>query len=135
MLANRSVPPCTVIPVLYYPDHVAAADWLCAAFGFTIRLRSDNHRIQLNVGDGCLVVAQGNAPPNNAHLIMVRVEDAFAHCDRAGQNGARILAFPTNYPFGERQYNAEDFAGHRWTFTQSIADTHPEQWGGAPVNL
>jgi hypothetical protein len=31
--------------------------------------------------------------------------------------------------------NAQDFAGHRWTFTQTIADIAPEQWGGSPVNL
>jgi hypothetical protein len=23
-------------------------------------------------------------------------------------------------------------AGHRWTFSQSIADVAPEEWGGAP---
>jgi hypothetical protein len=34
------------------------------------------------------------------------------------------------YPYGERQYTAEDLAGHRWTFTQAIADVAPEDWGG-----
>jgi uncharacterized glyoxalase superfamily protein PhnB len=147
MLSNRSVPPCTVIPVLYYPDPGAAADWLCNAFGFTVRLRIGNHRIQLNVGDGCLIVAEekkavaeGSATPNSAHadsahLVMVRVVDANSHCEQASQHGARILAGPTDFPFGERQYNAEDFAGHRWTFTQTLADIAPEQWGGTPVNL
>jgi hypothetical protein len=32
-------------------------------------------------------------------------------------------------PFGERVYTVEDLAGHRWTFSQSIADVAPEQWG------
>jgi uncharacterized glyoxalase superfamily protein PhnB len=50
MLSNRSAPPCTVIPVLSYPDVNAAADWLCNAFGFTVRLRIGNHRIQLWAG-------------------------------------------------------------------------------------
>ena len=45
MRPNRSVPPCTVIPVLDYPDPGAAADWVSKAFGFTIRLRIANHRI------------------------------------------------------------------------------------------
>jgi uncharacterized glyoxalase superfamily protein PhnB len=44
--------------------------------------------------------------------------------------GARILDPPTNFPYGERQYVVEDLAGHRWTFTQTIADVAPEDWGG-----
>jgi uncharacterized glyoxalase superfamily protein PhnB len=34
------------------------------------------------------------------------------------------------YPFGERQYTVDDPGGHRWTFTQSVADVAPEEWGG-----
>jgi uncharacterized glyoxalase superfamily protein PhnB len=135
MLSNRSVPPCTVIPVLSYPDPGAAADWLSKAFGFTVRLRIGNHRIQMKAGDGCFIVAEGNVPADTAHAVMVRVPDADAHQERARQNGARILAPPTSHPYGERQYNALDFAGHRWTFTQSIADVAPEDWGGTPVAL
>jgi len=32
---------------------------------------------------------------------------------------------PTAYPYGERQYTAEESAGHRWTFSQSIGDVDP----------
>jgi uncharacterized glyoxalase superfamily protein PhnB len=135
MLSNRSVPPCTVIPVLSYPDVGAAADWLCQAFVFTVRLRIGNHRIQMKVGDGCLVVREGNVPADDSHSVMVRVVDAESHCERARQHGARILTPPTDYPYGERQYSALDFAGHRWTFTQSIADVVPETWGGESVDL
>jgi len=45
-------------------------------------------------------------------------------------HGARILQPPADYPFRERQYTAEDPCGHRWTFSQSIADVRPEEWGG-----
>jgi len=135
MLSNRSVPPCTVIPVLAYPDVGFAADWLCKAFGFTVRLRIANHRIQLKAGDGCIVLAVGNVPADSAHLVMVRVLDANDHHERARQQGARILAPPTDHPYGERQYNAQDFAGHHWTFTQSVADVAPEQWGGTSVSF
>ncbi|HEX9942349.1 MAG TPA: hypothetical protein VGG03_10055 [Thermoanaerobaculia bacterium] len=38
---------------------------------------------------------------------------------------------PTDMLFGERQYTAEDLGGHRWTFSQSIADVAPEEWGAA----
>jgi uncharacterized glyoxalase superfamily protein PhnB len=140
MLANRSVPPCTVIPVLRYPDPSAAADWLCAAFGFAIRLRIGNHRIQMRAGDSCFVIHEGPLPdPDSAafdtHSMLIRVPDAHAHCEQARQHGAAITTPPTDHMYGERQYNATDFAGHRWTFTQSIADIDPRDWGGEPVHL
>src|SRR5262245_61249048 len=137
MRANRSIPSCTVIPVLAYPDVNAAVDWLCNAFGLTVRLRIADHRVQLNVGDGAVVArdsATSPAPPSG-HSVMVRVEDAHAHCERAKQHGARIVNPPTDYPFGERQYSVEDIGGHVWTFSQSIADVAPETWGGVAVKL
>ncbi len=32
-----------------------------------------------------------------------------------------------------RQYEAEDLAGHRWTFSETLADVAPEEWGGESV--
>jgi uncharacterized glyoxalase superfamily protein PhnB len=135
MLKNRSVPPCTVIPVLIYPDPSAAAEWLARAFGFTERLRIANHRIQMRAGEGCFTIAEGNVAPNRSHIIQVRVEDARAHCERARQAGAVILDEPTDHMYGERQYNAQDFHGHQWDFTQTLADVEPESWGGTSVAL
>jgi uncharacterized glyoxalase superfamily protein PhnB len=135
MLKNRSVPPCTVIPVLIYPDPSFAAEWLSAAFGFTVRLRIANHRIQMRAGEGCFTIAEGCVVPNHSHVTQVRVEDALAHCKRARQHGAVILTEPTDHMYGERQYNAQDFHGHKWDFTQTIADVEPESWGGISVNL
>jgi uncharacterized glyoxalase superfamily protein PhnB len=135
MRNNRSVPPCTVIPVLIYPDPSVAAEWLSAAFGFTVRLRIANHRIQMRVGGGCVTIAEGNVSTNRSHIIQVRVEDALAHCERARQHGAIILTEPVDHMYGERQYNAQDFYGHNWDFTQTIADVEPESWGGTSVAL
>lgn len=147
MRKNRSVPPCTVIPTLYYRDPGEAAEWLCKAFGFKVRLRIGNHRIQMKAGDGCLVVADGQAPAQGAaplpptakiaggHSVLVRIEDAKSHCERARQHGARILTEPKDHEYGERQYNVEDPFGHRWDFTETIADVAPEDWGGTPVEL
>jgi uncharacterized glyoxalase superfamily protein PhnB len=59
MLTNRSMPECTVIPVLSYPDVGQAIDWLCPAFGFTLRLRIGDHRAQLAIGDGAIVITKG----------------------------------------------------------------------------
>ncbi len=55
--------------------------------------------------------------------------------ERSRQAGAKILTQPTDHMFGERQYDAEDFHGHRWNFTETIADVEPESWGGTSVNL
>ena len=60
MIPNRSVPAATVIPELAYPDVNAAADWLCAAFGFRPRLVIGSHRVQLVFGDGAVIDSQFN---------------------------------------------------------------------------
>ncbi len=137
MKPNRSVPSATVIPVLIYPDVRAAVAWLCAAFGFTERVQiGEDHRSQLSLGDGALIVGDVHGdrrppqPGEVTHSVVVRVEDARAHCENARRSGARILMEPTDLMFGERQYNAEDPAGHHWTFSQTLADIAPEEWGG-----
>jgi uncharacterized glyoxalase superfamily protein PhnB len=60
----------------------------------------------------------------------VRVADVDRHYERARERGAPILQPPADYPYGERQYTAADLGGHRWTFSQSLADVAPEDWGG-----
>jgi uncharacterized glyoxalase superfamily protein PhnB len=137
---NRSMPSATVIPVLAYDDVREATEWICAAFGFEERLRIGEHRVQLVVGDGAVIVNKRRAQPDGAaavpiggHEIMVRVDDVDSHYERAQAHGARILQAPTNFPYGERQYGVADPGGHVWTFSQTIADVAPEEWGGALV--
>ena len=65
---------------------------------------------------------------------MVRVENVDAHYQTALAAGAGILSEPADHPYGERQYTVTDLAGHRWMFTQSIADVAPEDRGGSTVN-
>jgi uncharacterized glyoxalase superfamily protein PhnB len=133
MLSNRSMPRSVVIPELAYPDIGNAIDWLCNAFGFTLRIRMGDHRAQLNVEDGgAVVLIEQTAGISLRTAVMVRVEDVNVHYDRARRSGVKILREPTDFPYGERQYNAEDFAGHRWSFSQSIADVDPRDWGGTP---
>ena len=140
MKSNRSIPSATVIPVLIYPEVREAVDWLSAAFGFIERLQiGDNHRSQLTFGDGAVIlgdVRHDRRPPRPGEVtqsVMVRVEDAKAHCERARERGARILEEPTDFEYGERQYTAEDPAGHQWTFSETLVDVAPEEWGGTPV--
>jgi uncharacterized glyoxalase superfamily protein PhnB len=64
---------------------------------------------------------------------MVRVDDADTHCERARKYGARILMEPTTFEYGERQYTAEDPAGHQWTFSETLDDVAPDTWGGTLV--
>jgi uncharacterized glyoxalase superfamily protein PhnB len=144
VIANRSAPPSSVVPVLAYADVNAAADWLCEAFGFTVRLRIGDHRVQLRYRDDALVAVGGgrtvgaegpDAAPPPDHSLLVRVDDADRHHEQARRAGARIINQPTDYPYGERQYTAEDIGGHRWTFTQSIADIDPASWGATSIDL
>jgi uncharacterized glyoxalase superfamily protein PhnB len=133
--SNRSIPGCVIIPELAYEDVRQAADWLCVAFGFTLRLEIGNHRAQLVLGDGAIVVTQRtrtNPGPaaERQHAVMVRIENLEAHHARAVQHGAKIVRPPADHPYGERQYTVEDPGGHVWTFSQTIADSDPASWGG-----
>jgi uncharacterized glyoxalase superfamily protein PhnB len=136
VIANRSVPDATVIPVLAYPDIAEASDWLCNAFGFRQRLLIGSHRAQLVFGDGAVILTdQGADEGPSGHSVLVRVDDAARHHEQAAAAGARIGQPPTEYPYGEKQYGAEDPWGHRWTFSESIADVDPASWGATSINL
>jgi uncharacterized glyoxalase superfamily protein PhnB len=124
---NRSVPEAAVIPELPYADVREAVAWLTRAFGLRERLQIGDHRAQLVYEGGAVIAIRGHAPGST---LLVRVDDADAHHARAAAAGAKILSEPEDFPYGERQYNAEDPGGHRWTFSQSIADVDPGDWGG-----
>jgi uncharacterized glyoxalase superfamily protein PhnB len=137
---NRSIPTSVVTPVLIYPDVREAVAWLTEAFGFVERVQiGENHRSQLRFGDGAVIVGDvrhDRRPPRPGevtHSVMVRVDDVDAHCERARTRGARILMEPRDFEYGERQYEAEDIAGHRWTFSETLADVAPGAWGGTLV--
>ena len=131
---NRSMPRGTFIPVLAYDDVAEAVAWLCETFGFRERWRAGSHRAQVAFGDGAVAITEGRSSSTGS-LVMVRVDDVDGHYDRARTRGAVIVGPPTDYPYGERQYTAEDLGGHRWTFSQSIADVRPEDWGGTSGDL
>jgi len=135
MRINRSAPIATVIPVLTYPDVRAAVAWLTEVFGFQERVRvGEDHRSQMRFGDGDLIVADTGSqrvPPVPGQVVasvMVRVEDARAHYAHARAAGARIVMEPTDFEYGERQYEVLDLAGHLWTFTETIADVDPSMF-------
>ena len=134
---NRSIPSATVIPVLIYPDVRAAVSWLSEAFGFVERLQiGEDHRSQLELGSGAVIVGDVRGervpprPGESTHQVMVRVEDARAHCERARAGGATILTEPRDFEYGERQWSCADPWGHQWTFSETLEDVDPASWGG-----
>jgi uncharacterized glyoxalase superfamily protein PhnB len=128
---NRSMASCSIIPVLGYENVGKAIEWLCNNFGFTERWRAGNHRAQLDFGDGTIAVsAVPKQVSSTGYSLMVRVADVNSHYENAKKHLAKILQEPTDFPYGERQYNVEDLGGYIWTFSQSIADLTPEDWGG-----
>jgi uncharacterized glyoxalase superfamily protein PhnB len=150
MQSNRSMPSATVIPILVYEDVPEAIEWLCDTFGFEEQIKIAEQRSVLRIGDGAVIVTGRRVPDPErggdpvvlrpprrgevSHTIMVRVPDVDAHYGHARRSGARILQPPTDHNYGERQYAAEDLEGHRWSFSQSIADRAPEDWGGKLVH-
>ena len=55
MIANRSAPKATVVPILVYEDVAAALNFLTRAFGFKERLRAEHGgsitHAQMDVGE------------------------------------------------------------------------------------
>jgi uncharacterized glyoxalase superfamily protein PhnB len=140
MVVNRSAPRATVVPVLVYEDVAKATDWLCDTFGFTERLRAAGPgdsvtHAQLAIAEGAVMLGREGGefrhqrPNEVSQYVLVHLEGVDEHFEHARQCGARILKSPTDMPFGERQYTVEDPWGHRWTFSQSIADVAPGTWG------
>lgn len=129
------MPACSVIPVLAYADVTEAADWLGAVFGFTVRLRIEDHRVQMNVCDGAVVLTllRGLEMPQ-VGAVMVRVSDVDRLFRRVRAADVECAA-PVDHGYGERQFSVADLAGHQWTFSQTIADVAPEAWGGESGRL
>ncbi len=127
----RSAASESIAPAVY-DDVPAALDWLCDKFGLVERWHAGDHRAQLSFGRCTVAITEPRTSqvlPGHVSLLL-RVDDARAHCERARSRGASIVQEPKDYPYGECQYTAEDLGGHHWCFSQSIADVAPEEWGG-----
>jgi uncharacterized glyoxalase superfamily protein PhnB len=128
-----------------YEDVGAAIDWLSSAFGFREsgeRYTDDEGRVthaELELG-GALVMLGWPGPdyrgprrhaeeceqarkwlevPYVVDGVLIYVDDVDAHCERARAAGAAILREPRPESYG-RLYNAADFEGHRWMFSQAL---------------
>lgn len=135
---------------IFYEDPRAAIDWLCRAFGFSVRLLVEglNGRVEhseLEFGEGLIMVAGTDVSPAKEHEawrghvaspralggrftanLCVHVDDVEAHCARARAAGAAICHPPTTSDYGadywsDRSYAALDCEGHLWWFMQRLS--------------
>ena len=122
----------TVTPYLLYEDASAALDWLARAFGFREqdRLAGPDGKVahaEMDVGDGSSVFLGGpggdyRSPRavGRTALVYVYVEDVDAHCASAREAGAEVAEEPSDQPYGDRRYAAEDPEGHLWYFARPL---------------
>ncbi|MGE3172017.1 MAG: VOC family protein [Planctomycetota bacterium] len=122
---------------VFYLDPAAAIDWLCAAFGFQVRLRVEGHggRIEHSElelpGDGLIMVGGAGpayadrdaARPYMARIaspkqldgrftanLAVHVDDVDAHCRTARAAGAEIVYEPTTTDYGDDYWADRSYA-------------------------
>jgi uncharacterized glyoxalase superfamily protein PhnB len=129
---------------LYYPDGARAIDWLCEALGFEIQIKVEGEggRIEhseLVFGDGLVMVgdeSRGSGAPShrksplsvggaNTQNLMIFVDDAKAHGERARAAGAKIVQEAKLSDYGADYWTdltceVEDLGGHRWWLTQRL---------------
>jgi uncharacterized glyoxalase superfamily protein PhnB len=128
---------------LYYQDARAAIAWLCQAFGFEVHLLIDGPNgtvahSELTYGGGLIMVSEASARSRfpyrrsprevdgvNTQNMMVFVDDADAHCERARAAGAAIVSEPTVSDHGpdywaDKTYECADLEGHHWWFCQRL---------------
>ncbi|MEV5507374.1 VOC family protein [Streptomyces orinoci] len=131
----------SICPALLYRDPKAAIKQLITAFGFTqsayyesedgtvlhAELVYGNGIVMVGSADreGAFVEAMGSGGPAGIYVL---VADVDAHCARAREHGAEILAGPTDQEYGSRDYMARDVEGNVWTFG-SYAPSGPEADG------
>jgi uncharacterized glyoxalase superfamily protein PhnB len=142
----------TIVPFIAYEDAAAAIDWLTRAYGFreneAARMTGDDGTIghaELDVGDGSIIFLATPSPhyespkrhrehceaaakwSDNPWVIdghMVQVDDVDAHHAHAAAAGATVLRAPEDVAeAGIRLWSGEDVEGHRWMFTQPLAQS------------
>jgi len=132
--------PC-IAPMLLYEDVAAALAWLSDAFGFRERLRyAEGDGIvthaEMSLADGVIMLGHPGpayqSPRRTGQvqtIVHVYVDDVDGHFTRARDAGATILEEPTDMPYGDRRYMAEDLEGHHWMVAQRVRELAPTDWG------
>ena len=132
----------------FYEKPKDAISFLCEAFGFEVQMLVEGedgavHHSQLTLGEGLIMVVSAGAPPHrpdethrrsprevdgaNTQSMMIFVDSADEHCERARAAGAVITHEPETTDYGadywaDRNYEAVDPEGHHWWFTERVRD-------------
>lgn len=134
-------------PSIFYQDAAKAIDWLCAAFGFEVRLKVEGEaghiaHSELSYGEGLIMVGEEGGPADtrpwksllrspkslggaNTQCMMLFVDVVDAHCAHARAHGALVVDEPTVHDYGadywsDKSYAALDLEGHLWWITQRL---------------
>lgn len=136
-----------------YRDPKAALKWLEEAFGFetTLLIEDSEGRLahsQMVHGDSVVMIgnewtAEHRSPASIGGLMTQTVHIHLAdddgtidaHCERARQAGADIVAGPETQFYGDRTYRCKDPEGHIWTVSQTVEAMGPEAWDVAGMGL
>jgi uncharacterized glyoxalase superfamily protein PhnB len=141
VISNRSVPSNTLLPHIVYEDVAEASAWLTKTFGFSEHYRYGEpgravSGAQMHLGNAWIMLRRarpGARTPAElgfgTQSLTVFVEDIEGHFQRAKSAGAKIVEDLNETIYGERQYGAEDLAGHHWLFSRHARDVSPDEWG------
>ncbi len=131
---------------LFYDDANQAIAWLMKAFDFELRIKVDAEdgsvaHSELTFGEAVIMVSEGAAAREarfgtpsrsprglggaNTQSLMLYVDDAAAHCERARAAGATITMEPALHDYGPEywadiSYGALDCDGHLWWFCERV---------------
>jgi len=130
-----------VASALYYDDASAMIDWLCKAFGFTLRFKVEGkdgsiEHSELELADGLIMVGSAEvkrawckSPASlqgaNTQSLMAYVDDVEAQFERARAAGATIVSAPTTVDYGpdywtDRGFECIDPEGHHWWIIERL---------------
>lgn len=129
---------------IFYKDAAKAIDWLCKAYGFEVKLKVDGadgivEHSELTFGEALIMVGDErrqqklgrplvsplSVQGSNTQSVMIYVDDAEAHCERARKAGGSITFEPKVTDYGEgywadKSYQCVDPEGHCWWFSERV---------------
>lgn len=128
-----------IYPSFHYREAAAMIDWLCGAFGFTVRARYEDggivHHAELALGSSMIMVgtasdnaysaAVGQPGVNGGKSSYIAVDDAVAAYARAKAAGAEIVQELTDRDYGSREFICSDPEGNVWclgTYWPKVGD-------------
>jgi uncharacterized glyoxalase superfamily protein PhnB len=124
-----------MVPCLFYREPAAAIDWLCAAFGFALRLKVEGEPgeivySELTYGTGMISVGgsakAGDVPEAGREFkaaqtspldldgrvsqsICMFVDDVDAHCEHARGHGGTVFSEPATHDYGDDYWSDRSY--------------------------